>query len=292
MNLYTGRQPLAPGLLASQAGRSDAGQGPPTPTSIDRARSALAATVSRARFVARLDRGQAVYISSTLEDAAFGMLDDRPTEPMALPMDSEFAAEQLVPVRAAPRPVAPAVPQEAAPLPRRDPLWGSSQPDGQALGLALRKLIRAHGKPMDLRSLCSLWQPGARSEAVVAVLELHAALVPLIARMRLDFRTAHDQRGDSADERDFVTLTVAAYLKPCLAPLPASELKRVRSRLESKRGPWAKAQSRMHRGLVDAALKAARSGREGEIAVHRQLQRRAALDAIARAFRQALRDEA
>lgn len=288
MNLSTGRQCHAPGLLASQAGRSDAGQGPPTPTSIDRARSALAATVSRARFVARLDRGQAVYISSTLEDVAFGMLDDRPTEPMALPMDSEFAAEQVVPVRAAPRPVAPAVPQEAAPQPRRDQLWGSSRPEGNALGLALRKLIQVHGKPMALRTV---WNPAARSEAVVAVLELHAALVPLIARMRLDFRTAHDQRGDSADERDFVTLTVAAYLKPCLAPLPLNELKRLRSRLESKRGPWAKAQSMMHRGLVDAALKAARSGREGEIAVHRQLQRRAALDAIARAFRQALRDE-
>ncbi|WP_431289003.1 hypothetical protein [Roseateles chitinivorans] len=82
--------------------------------------------------------------------------------------------------------------------------------------------------------------------------------------------------------------TLAAYLTTCLASSPDSELKRLRSRLDSRRGPWAKAQLAVHQALIDAAQKASRSGREDEIAIHRQLQRRAALDAMAQAFRLAL----
>ncbi len=244
-------------------------------------------TLHRARFASRVDRGEVVYISSTLEGSPIGVLDDLPTAPMDFAVDSDFAPELPAPAPAVPGPVARAAPAPA-PTPRgrqQDLPWGSGQPEGRSITVALRKLVWDHGRP---RSLRESWQQFRRGDAADGVLELHESLFPSIARMRLHFRISHDHRGDSAAERDFVQRTLAAYLTTCLASSPDDELKRLKSRLHSNRGPWAKAQKAVHRALVHATRKAAHSGRKGEIEILRHLQRRAALDAIAQAFRQAL----
>ncbi|WP_431265715.1 hypothetical protein ACQ859_10440 [Roseateles chitinivorans] len=276
----------APGKSRSHA-KPPAGTGNiPLVDSIVRARKALAGSISRARLVARLDRGDAVYIASSPQGGPVGALEDLPTAPMEYPCDG--VPEPVRPVRAHSGTGAAAPP--ASPLAaqrKKDLLWGSGQPEGHTLSTALRKLIWACGQPLDLRSL---WTRFLRRNGADPILELNRSLMPLIIKMREDFRTAHDLRRDSADERDFVRQTLEAYLRLCLAQSPADELKRLRSQLKSVRGPWVQAQSRLHRGLVDAARQADGAGRDGEIVMYRQLQRRAALDALTQAFKLALHE--
>ncbi|WP_431258620.1 hypothetical protein ACQ86G_29755 [Roseateles chitinivorans] len=251
-----------------------------------RARKALASSLIRARLVSRLDRGDAVYIASSPQGGPVGALEDLPTAPMEYPGDSAPAPVHPVRERSGPRTDASSVAPTTAPRKRRkDLLWGSDQPEGHTLSATLRKLIWACGKPLDLRSM---WTRFLRRSAADPILELNKSLLPLIVKMRQDFRTAHDLRRDSAEERDFIRGTLEAYLRACLVQSPVDELQRLKSQLKSARGPWVQAQAVIHRGLVDAARQADGSGRDGELALYRQLQRRAALDALAQAFRQAL----
>ncbi|WP_431047021.1 hypothetical protein [Roseateles sp. L2-2] len=184
------------------------------------------------------------------------------------------------------------MPPKAAAQPSEDLLlWMGDRGRARRLGKSIRVLLLqlAEREPM---LWAKLWHSLTvkRGRGVMTPMDdgLKAQLIPLIGRMRVDYRHVHDRRASSLDERDFVVRALRQHAGEALRQMDREEIDRVGVALRSGHSVLDTGFAALEERLAESLRKATHGVPGGEAAMTRCTQSVLALNCLKEALMQAV----
>ncbi|OWQ44542.1 hypothetical protein CDL60_23905 [Roseateles noduli] len=205
---------------------------------------------------------------------------------------SSARSRAFAPTDAASVPVVVRTPPQTAAQPGEDLLlWMGDRGRARRLGKGIRVLLLqlAEREPV---VWARLWHSLTvkRGRGVMTPMDdgLKAQLIPLIGRMRVDYRHVHDRRASSLEERDFVVRALRQHAGEALRQMDREEIDRVGVALRSGHSVLDTGFAALEERLAESLRKATHGVPGGEAAMTRCTQSVLALNCLKEALMQAV----